>query len=614
MPATTPDIPSPDPGSAGELERVLVELREANERLVIVSVRMQEMTEQAERRRLEAEAGAAETAALHRLGRSFSQELDQQKLVQLITDEATALCGADFGAMFFNVTNERGASFQLYTLSGAEKDAFAGFPLPRATPIFAPTFQGEGVVRIGNVRDDPRFGAWGPQPKGHLLVTSYLAVPVVSQSEGVLGGLFFAHRAPDQFTERHERMITGLAGLAAIALDNARLYESLQNVNRVKDVFLATLSHELRTPLSAILGWSRILLSGISLPEGRRQEALAAIDRNARVQAQLIDDLLDVSRIISGKLELHADSVPLGPIVEAAIDTVRMSAAAKRVELQVVSDPDTTILVKGDAARLQQIAWNLVSNAVKFTPAGGLVKVELRRMGGDVLLVVRDTGEGIAADFLPHVFERFRQSDSRPSRRHGGLGLGLAIARHLCEAHGGTVTATSEGVGKGATFTVRLPLESIVAREAATAPSAPITDAPVLAGCRVLIVDDDADARFLMGEVLTADGAEVTEAASVRDALRAMRARRFDALLADIGMPGEDGYVLIRTVRALAADQGGRIPAVAVTAYASSRDRERTLAAGFDAHVPKPVEAPNLVSAIANVLHPDKQHAAGRRN
>jgi signal transduction histidine kinase/ActR/RegA family two-component response regulator len=587
------DRRAPDP--------TLVELREANERLVIAGLRMQQTADLAERRQREAEAATVEAMALQRLGRSFSQELDHHKLVQLIADEATASCGANFGALFFNVTDAGGDAFARYVLSGAPKEAFADFPMPRATPILAPTFRGERVVRIADVRNHPRYGAWGPQPEGHLPVVSYLAVPIISRSGSVLGGLFFAHREPDQFSLRHERVLVGLAALAAIALDNARLYEALTQTNRIKDEFLATLSHELRTPLSAILGWAHLLGAGVQLPAARRLQAVDAIKRNARAQAQLIDDLLDVSRIISGKLPIDAQPTSLGPVVEAALDTVRLSAAAKGVELRAAIDPHTSFVVNADAGRLQQIVWNLLSNAVKFTGAGGRVDVELRQANDAVEIVVSDTGVGIAASVLPHVFERFWQSDSRPARRPGGLGLGLAIVRHLCEVQGATVTAASAGVDRGAVFTVRLPLESSGPRDAQS-PSALRTDVAALTNRHVLVVDDDADARFLTSQILAAHGAEVASAGSTRDALHAMRMRRFDAIVADIGMPGEDGYELIKAVRSLPAEAGGRIPAIALTAYASLTDRDQALAAGFTSHVPKPVEPQELAAAIAGVI------------
>lgn len=550
---------------------------------------------------------------MRRLGVAFSKELDHQRLLQVITDEATLLCGANCGAFFSNVTDAEGDAFLLDTLSGAPKDAFPGFPLPRATPIFAPTFKGEGVVRIGNIRNDPRFGAWGAQPPGHLPVVSYLAVPVISQTLGVLGGLFFAHREPDQFTAQHERILVGLAALAAIALDNAHLYDSLQKVNRIKDEFLATLSHELRTPLNAILGWSHMLRTGILQPDAQ-QQAIHSIERNARAQTQLIEDLLDVSRIISGKLRIKAESIHLGAVIEAAVETMRPAAGAKGVSLQVAIDPRTSIVVKGDAARLQQVVWNLLTNAVTFTLAGGRVDVELRQADRCAEVVVRDTGEGIAPEFLPHVFERFRQSDSRPSRRHGGLGLGLAIVRHLSEAHGGTVHAVSEGVGRGAVFTVRLPIESVGPRQP-HAPAAPSGEAPVLARRHILVVDDEADARDLTCLLLTGRGAEVTAVGSAGEALHALRTQHFDALMADIGMPDQDGYALIRAVRALSTDDGGLIPAVAVTAYASLHDRDEALSAGYDWHVAKPVEPNELVDAIANVISVTRMPpSAGKAN
>jgi len=376
---------------------------------------------------------------------------------------------------------------------------------------------------------------------------------------------------------------------------------SLRKLNHIKDEFLATLSHELRTPLSAILGWSHVLASDTGAP-GARQQAIAAIQRNARAQAQLIDDLLDISRIVSGKLQIAAECVPLESVIDAAVDTVRLSATAKGVDLQVTLDPHASLMVNGDPARLQQIVWNLLSNAIKFTPARGRVDVELREVDRTAEIVVRDTGEGIEASVLPHVFDRFWQRDSRASRRYGGLGLGLAIVRHLCEAHGGTVSAASDGAQRGAVFTVRLPLESAVPREVLR-PSARIDDdAPVLKDRRVLVVDDNADARFLATQMLTAQGADVVVVASADDALRQMQTRCFDAIVADIAMPDEDGYALIKKVRRLSIPQGGQIPAVAVTAYASLHDREQALAAGFDRHVAKPVEPHQLAAAIAGAI------------
>jgi signal transduction histidine kinase/ActR/RegA family two-component response regulator len=427
-----------------------------------------------------------------------------------------------------------------------------------------------------------------------------LAIPVISQTSEVLGGILLGHPEPNQFTPRHQHIIAAVAGLAGIALTNAQLYESLQKANQIKDEFLATLSHELRTPLNAILGWAHTLRT-ISLDSSARERALDSIERNARAQAQLIEDLLDTSRIISDKLQLKSDPVPLESVVESAVDTMRMAAEAKGVHLHAVIDPTVSIIVRGDATRLQQVVLNLVSNAVKFTPASGHIHIELLHQGSWAELLVRDTGEGIAPDFLPHVFERFRQSDSRTSRRHGGLGLGLAIVRHLTEGHGGTVAANSEGPGSGAVFKVRLPIEEIGYR-AVNAPSGSIEQEPVLASRHVLVVDDDLDARSLTALILKARSADVTAVGSAREALHALKTRHFDALVADIGMPDEDGYALIRAVRALPPDDGGLIPALALTSFATLRDRDDAVRAGYDRHVAKPAEPNELVAAVAHMI------------
>ncbi|HEX8293113.1 MAG TPA: PAS domain S-box protein [Pyrinomonadaceae bacterium] len=380
-----------------------------------------------------------------------------------------------------------------------------------------------------------------------------------------------------------------------------------EQANRLKDEFLATVSHELRTPLTAILGWAHLLRGG-GLPGDGAVRALETIERNARSQSQLIDDLLDVSRIVTGKLRL--DVVPVTPhsFIDAAVEAVRPAAEAKGVRLQKVVDTGVET-VMGDPARLQQVVWNLLTNAVKFTPRGGRVQVRLERVNSHVEIAVADTGEGIAPEFLPHVFERFRQADQRTTRQHGGLGLGLAIVRHLVELHGGTVRADSGGEGAGSTFTVELPVAPIHRREDAEErlhPAArdtlPAHECPErLDGLRVLVVDDEDDARQLISTGLGQCGAEVVTASSARAALEALAGSKFDVLVSDIGMPGEDGYELIRRVRALPHAAGGRTPAVALTAYARTEDRLRAMRAGFEIHVSKPVELTELVVVIANL-------------
>jgi PAS domain S-box-containing protein len=424
--------------------------------------------------------------AVNRIGQLLSAELDLHKLLQALTDAATELTGARFGSFFYNVINQEGESYMLYTLSGVPIEHFADFPMPRATEIFAPTFRGEGILRLDDVRQDPRYGKNSPYygiPPAHLPVVSYLAVPVISRSGEVLGGLFFGHPEPGVFTGREERMVSGLAAQAAIAIDNARLYQEAQaairqreealrvrdemlareqaaraeaeDANRTKDEFLATVSHELRTPLNAMLGWVRMLRTG-KLDEEMSMRAIDIIERNARSQAKLIEDILDVSRIVTGKLRLNMRRVELAPLVEAGVESVRPASDAKAIQI-IKSLDGESLAVMGDPDRLQQVIWNLLSNAVKFTPNGGRVEVTLARLDDYVRIKVGDTGQGIGPDFLDFVFDRFRQGDGTSTRAYGGLGLGLAIVRHLVEMHGGVVHAESEGPGKGSTFTVMLP-------------------------------------------------------------------------------------------------------------------------------------------------------------
>jgi PAS domain S-box-containing protein len=866
---------------------------------------------------------------VNRVGQSLAGELDLHKLVQTVTDAATEISDAHFGSFFYNVLDERGESYTLYTLSGVPREAFAHFPMPRNTDIFAPTFKGEGTVLIADVKQDPRYGRNSPyygMPKGHLPVTSYLAVPVVSRSGEVYGGLFFGHPEVGIFTDRAARIIEGLAAQAAVAMDNARLFEAVQRerakaeaseehyrflaesipqivwttnadgsadyfnqrwydytglsrednggfnahdiihpedlrrtlelwrhsfetgeryeielrlrrgsdesyrwhlarsiplrdaagkivkwfgtstdiddrkraeesqaflaeasevlvssldyeatlggiadlivprladwcsidmvtdertlrrlavahqdpakvelarelerrypptlndkegvakvvrtgvpellpnipdelfvlvthdakqleilrglglrsamivplavqgrvlgaitfvsaesgrhynendlafaedlahraalavenaqlyreaqeVNRLKDEFLATLSHELRTPLTAVLGWTRLLGTG-QLDEATRERALETIERNAQAQVQLIDDILDVSRIIRGKLRLNVRPVELAPVIEAAIDSVRPAAEAKGIRLQVVLDRAAGP-VSGDPDRLQQIVWNLVSNAIKFTPKEGRVQVILSRANSHLEIEVIDTGQGIAPEFLPYVFDRFRQADPTTTRTHGGLGLGLAIVRHLVELHGGSVKAESSGTGEGAIFRVTLPLLAAVrearassAQSSASASASQEVAAdgngffgdfgcpPELNGLRVLVVEDDADSRDLLIAVLEQCRAEVVAVPSVAEAMRALEGWLPDVLISDIEMPGEDGFSLIRRLRQLPAERGGDTPAAALTAYARPEDRMRALLAGFQIHVPKPVEPAELVTVVASL-------------
>jgi PAS domain S-box-containing protein len=393
---------------------------------------------------------------------------------------------------------------------------------------------------------------------------------------------------------------------AKILADAEAARADAEAANRAKDEFLATLSHELRTPLSAILAWTNLLRMG-KLDADTSARALETIERNTKLQAQLIEDLLDVSRIITGKLRLQARPLQLAASVESAIDAVRPTADAKGVDIGCEME-DEVGPVSGDPDRLQQVLWNLLSNAVKFTPQGGRIDVRLGQVGPSVEITVSDTGEGITPEFLPYVFERFRQVDSTAARVHGGLGLGLAIARHLVELHGGSIRAQSPGVGQGATFSVRLPIMAAPARpprgETRPRPAAGVAadGALALEGKRVLVVDDQADARGYLTVALQQCGAEVVTAASAREALDALQRRHPDVLVSDIGMPGEDGFALIEKVRALDPASGGRVPAVALTAYARNEDRTRALMAGYDMHLPKPVDPHTLADAVRQVL------------
>ncbi|MBA3638527.1 MAG: PAS domain S-box protein [Acidobacteria bacterium] len=569
---------------------------------------------------------------LNESGKLVAAKLDLQSLVQAVTDAATQLSGAQFGSFFYTTSDENGDALVLYTLSGAPREAFEKFGQPRATALFGPTFRGEAPIRVGDVRKDPRYGTMPPHrgmPKGHLPVRSYLAVPVRSRSGEVIGGLFFGHAEPDVFTERAERLVVGIAAQAGIAIDNARLYEAAQRsaeerkvlleseraartaaerMSSIKDEFLATLSHELRTPLNAILGWSQVLRSGIKNPADLTK-GLETIERNARVQTQLIEDLLDMSRITSGKLRLDVQTTMPSSFIEAAIETVKPSADAKGLRIEQLLDPSAGP-ISGDPGRMQQVVWNLLSNAIKFTPRGGKVQILLERVNSHVEITVTDTGIGIKPELIPHLFERFRQGDASTTRHYGGLGLGLSIVQSLVELHGGTVAIKSPGDGSGTTVSVHLPVSAVhrgphaeprlhpgVSQQGLGTHVASVE----LQGLKVLVVDDQADARELIQRVLGDCGAIVYVAASADEAVRLVIEHKPDVLVSDIGMPDADGFELLRRIRALDADQGGRVPAIALTAFARSEDRTRALRAGFVVHVAKPVDPSELIATVASV-------------
>lgn len=564
---------------------------------------------------------------INRLGQMLAAEPDLKRIVQALTDAATEVTRAQFGSFFYNVLDEKGESYMLYTLSGVPREHFAHFPMPRATDLFGPTFRGDGTILSSNVKNDPRYGKNSPyfgMPKGHLPVVSYLAVPVISRSGEVFGGLFFGHSSEGVFNERDARVCEGLAGQAAIAMDNARLIDEIrreqvkskelyereqearlhaETANRMKDEFLAIVSHELRSPLNAILGWTSVVRGG-NLHEEELESALETIERNARTQAQLIEDILDYERIVTGKIKLNVQEVDLDRVVHLAVDVVRPAIESKEIKLQIVLDTAQRP-VMGDPDRLQQVIWNLLSNAVKFTPRGGKIQVQLKHVNSHVQVVVSDTGQGIELDFLPYVFERFRQGDTKTTRKHGGLGLGLAIAKHIVELHGGAIHAQSEGTGKGSTFSFSLPVA--IARTAERNASSTTPKHPdlhhqevSLEGLRILILDDQQDARDLIEFILKQYHGTPLNCPDATSAFETYEREQPDIIISDIEMPDIDGYEFIRMIRERENTNGRRTPAIALTAHARPADRLEAITAGFFVHMTKPVDPMELVVTIAN--------------
>jgi len=601
-------------GSSVEISLTVSPVRDASGRVIGASKVARDISErrqvELERARLFAasEEQSRVTNTLNDVGRVVAASLNRDSVVQAVTDAATTAVGADFGAFFYNVTDPvRGGEYQLYALAGAPIEAFASFPHPRATAIFAPTFRGEGTVLLNDVTKDPRFGHNPPyhgMPEGHLPVCSYLAVSVRARSGEVVGGLFFGHHEPARFTAQHARIVEGIASWASVGLENASLYVTAHEANRLKDEFLATLSHELRTPLNAIVGYTRMVRGRLMTGE-KQERALETIERNATALTRIVEDILDISRIISGKLRLRVQQVDLRLIVAAAIDAVLPAADAKNLRLErILEAPD--VLVTGDPDRLQQVVWNLLSNAVKYTPRGGKVHVSLLRVNSHVEVVVTDTGIGISAEFLPHVFERFRQADAGMTRERGGLGLGLSISKDLVELHGGTIEAASAGENHGTTFRVKLPALSVhaAARDASRvhpegAGAIQPIRVPDLRGIRVLAVDDEEDARRLVREVLETTGATVDTAGSGTEVLDILARTPPDVLVADLGMPRMDGFQLMREIRRHQDERIRQIPAAAMTAYARPEDRTRALQSGFQLHLAKPIDPGELMAAVA---------------
>jgi len=563
------------------------------------------MREQAERANRQAAFLAEASAAL---AASLDYETTLKSVAQLAVPQLVDWCG-------ITIVTENGEIRRLsvaHAQRAREDEAKAfldRYPLGPDSPASATHAirTGESAL-IPYVTDDMLAGAARDpehlQALRSLGLQSLIVVPLRAH-RGTVGALTFVTAdSGRRLSESDLQFAQDLAYRAALAVENARAHRQAHAANRAKDEFLATLSHELRTPLNAVLGWVRMLRAG-SLSPSKRDRAFEVIERNAVAQQHLVEDLLDLSRIITGKFKLDVQPLDLAATIQAAVESIQPAAAAKAIAI-MLDLPDAGEQIAGDRSRLQQVVWNLLSNAIKFTPRGGEVAVMLQYRADQVEIDVSDTGEGIDAEVLPFVFDRFRQGDSGTTRTHMGLGLGLAIVRHIVELHGGNVGVTSAGRGKGSTFRITLPV--VLARTVAVAmpgrdvflapPPSPVS---TLSGLRAVVVDDDADARELLAEVLRSRGVEVTAAASVDEAIAALDRGVPDILLSDMAMPDRDGFDLIHTVRRRAPDRGGDVPAVAITAYARAEDSARAVASGFQVHLAKPVDLDRLLETVASL-------------
>jgi PAS domain S-box-containing protein len=513
-------------------------------------------------------------------------------------------------------------------LFGFTAEEMIGQPITRIIPPELHYEETEILAKLRRGERIERYEATRLHKDGRRLRISLTISPVRDSSGRIVGAAKIAHditvakqaeRALQQELEARKKVEAALreseARLRQVVDEREHLLQSerfarseAERLSHIKDEFLATLSHELRTPLNAIQGWATLLRQREVTPEDRAR-GLEAIDRNVRAQAQIVSDLLDMSRIISGKIHLEVQPISLHEVIHNAIEAVRASAEAKKLRIHTLLDSQVG-LVRGDPNRLQQILWNLLSNAVKFTPSRGRIQVVLERVNSHVEVGVEDTGIGIAPEFLPYVFERFRQADSATTRRHGGLGIGLSIVKTLVELHGGSVRVKSAGENQGTTFVIALPVSHVNDRDVERSQRLPVVadpleaiELPELSSAAVLIVDDEPDGRTLMVRILEGRGAEVTAVATAVEALELMRHEHFDILVSDIGMPDLDGYELMRRARALDPNRKSPMPAIAVTAYARAEDRQRSLLAGYQMHLSKPIEARELVAGIASLLH-----------
>jgi signal transduction histidine kinase/CheY-like chemotaxis protein len=570
--------------------------------------------------RSEAEAARSRLAFLSEASRVLGSSLDYEttlaNLAHLIVPELGDFCAVDLA--------EEGQRMRRVAVADIDPRReelvwriMCGHPLDLRSPsLHSRVFSTGESVWVAEVNDEMCL-AWpqdaSPDVIRRLRFHSFISVALPVHGK-ILGSISIARSMPGRsYTSAELALAEELARRAALAVDHARLYRASQEANRVKDEFLATLSHELRSPLSSALLCAQMLRRGI-LDRETSARALETIERKIQLEVRMVDDLIDIARINAGKISLDMKKVHLGAVVDAAVEGARPAAEVQGARLRFVPREIDACLY-GDEARLQQVMDNLIANAIKFTPKGGSIDVGLERVGSAARITVRDTGIGISSEALPEIFDRFRQVDTSSTRKYGGLGLGLAIVRNLVELHGGQVAAESAGEGHGSTFTVTLPLlpsNTYVASSPPVGARDGSEEMADLSGIRVLLVDDEEDARESMATLLTSCGATVTTAASTREALEVLRpgAKHQDVLLSDISMPDADGYALLRAIRARASGEAALIPAIAVTAYAGPTERERALAAGYRVHLTKPVDQRILVSAVAEIT--GKPRAAKR--
>lgn len=566
---------------------------------------------------------------LNKTGQTLASTLDLQTLLQAITDAGTELSGAQFGAFFYNGTDQEGDATLLYTLSGAPIEAFEQVGHPRATPLFGPTFSGNPPVRSDDVTQDPRYGKMSPHhgmPSGHLPVRSYLAVPVISRSGEVLGGLFFGHGEAGVFTERTEKIICSVAAQAAVAIDNARLYELAQQsarerealldsersaraeaerLNRMKDEFLAMLAHELRNPLAPISSSAEVLKL-LFANEPRVRQTSAIISRQVAHMTRLINDLLDVSRVTRGLITLNVRLIEFQSVIAGAVDQARPLIDQKRhhVNLEIPAEP---VYVEGDHTRLIQAVANILNNAAKYTPENGIIDVRMQVAQDCLELHIADNGSGMPAELVPSVFDLFTQGARTLARSQGGLGLGLTLVKKLVELHGGHVTAESSGSNRGSKFIISLPVRTGSAGNTAAADSMQEDDPWAVApacdkGLRIMVIDDNVDAADSLAALLRAQGYPVLTEYSAKKALHRAALEAPDVLLIDIGLPDMDGFELAQHL--LALPQTASATLIAVTGYGQSKDRERAKTCGFSNHLVKPVNMIALSKALEALAIP----------